>query len=257
MEKTIIRLKKKIKMKNPILVEGLPGIGLSGKIAADYLIKDKRVKKIGNIYSPYFPPQVLMRKNGIARMLGMRLYHMSLPKNDLLILVGDVQASDAKAHFEITDKILDFFQKNGGKFVITLGGYGTGQRPTGEPKVFGAATHQEVIDKYSAKGIEFGRTKGSIVGAAGLLLGLGKLRKMQGLCLMAETHGGYIDPKAALVLLKKLAQVLEMEVETDKLEHKVAEGEKFIKKMEEKAAKEAGEETGVSSTGRQDLGYIR
>ena len=32
---TVIIEKKKVKMRNPILIEGLPGIGLVGKIAAD------------------------------------------------------------------------------------------------------------------------------------------------------------------------------------------------------------------------------
>lgn len=254
MEKTSIRSKSKVKIKNPILIEGLPGIGLAGKIAADYMIKQLGAKKIANIYSPHFPPQVLMRKNGIARMLNMRIYHLEGKKNDLIILVGDVQAQNPQAHFEVTDKIIDYFQKHGGKFIITLGGYGTGKHPL-VPKVFGAATHKEVVEKYSKKGIEFGKTKGSIVGAAGMLLGLGKLRKMQGLCLMGETHGGYIDPKSALSLVNMLSQILEIKIDTQELEKKVKDGEKFIKKMEEKAAKAAGDQAVVGNVG--DTSYIR
>jgi len=254
MEKTSIRSKLNVKIKNPILIEGLPGIGLAGKIAIDHIIKVTKAKKIANVYHPQFPPQVLMRKNGITRLLGMRIYHIPGKKNDLLLLAGDVQAQTPEAHYELTDKLLDYFQRHGCKFMITLGGYGTGKRAE-NPAVFGAATHKELVEKYSKMGIEFGKTRGSIVGAAGLLLGLGKLRKMQGICLMAETHGGFIDPKSALVLVNKLSRVLEIDIDSSDLEKKVKEGEKFIKKIEESAAKTAGEQ--VAGNVDELTSYIR
>ena len=89
---------------------------------------------------------------------------------------------------------------------------------------------------------------------AGLLLGLGKLRGMRAICLMAETHGGFIDPKSALALVNKLSEVLGIGIDTEKLEKKVADGEKYIKKMEEKAAKATGEQ---SVSGGVDTSYIR
>ncbi len=257
MEKTSIRTKAEIKMKNPILVEGLPGIGLVGKIAIDHLIKTNGAKKIANIYHPQFPPQVLMRKNGIMRLLAMRMYHLPAKKNDLLLLAGDVQVQTPEAHFEITDKILDYFQKHGGKQIITLGGYGTGKHSK-NPVVYGATTHADLVKKYQQMGIEFGKTRGSIVGAAGLLLGLGKLRKMQGVCLMGETHGGFIDPKSALVLINKLSEVLEIDIDTQELQKKVKEGEKFIKKLEEQSAKATGEASAGMARNVDELtSYIR
>ena len=91
METTIIETEK-VKMKNPILIEGLPGIGLVGKIAADHLIDELGAKQVAQLVSPHFPHQVIMHKNGVMRMIKNRFYHVSGKKNDLLILVGDVQA---------------------------------------------------------------------------------------------------------------------------------------------------------------------
>jgi hypothetical protein len=42
---------------NPILIEGLPGIGQVGKLAAEYMIHMLDAAKIGEIHSIYFPPQ--------------------------------------------------------------------------------------------------------------------------------------------------------------------------------------------------------
>ncbi|PIT84099.1 proteasome assembly chaperone family protein [Candidatus Micrarchaeota archaeon CG10_big_fil_rev_8_21_14_0_10_45_29] len=253
MQKTIIRVKKGVKIKSPVLVEGLPGIGLVGKIAADYLVKSMNAKKIANIYSPYFPPQVLMRKNGVARMLGMRLYHIPQKKNDILVLAGDVQPSLPEAHFEVCGKILNYFKKKKGKMIITLGGYGSGKAAP-NPKVYGAANNKKLAEKFSKAGIEFGKTKGAIVGAAGLLLGLAKFEKIDAACLMGETHGAYVDPKSSLVVLKALERAIGIKIDTAKLEKEIKEGEKFAKKIEEQMAKAGGEQ---AHAGIKDLSYIR
>lgn len=254
MEHTTIRVHKKIKMKDPILIEGLPGIGLVGKIAADHVLKEWRAKKIATIYSPHFPPQVLMRKNGVVRMLRMRIYHKKKNRQDYVFLVGDIQASTPPAHYEICDAIIEYFKSLGGKKMITLGGYGTG-KSRDRPRVFGAASSKKVIPEYKKKGIMFGQTRGSIVGAAGLLLGMGRLKGIHGVCLMGETHGGYVDPKSALVLIDSLAKVLEVKISTKDLEKKVKLGEAFVKKMEQKAAKAQGITARAGSV--NDLSYIR
>jgi len=253
MEETTIIVHKKVKMKKPILVEGLPGIGLVGKLAADHLIREKKAVKIASIYSPHFPHQVLMRKSGVLRMIRLKLYHIPGPKNDLLVLAGDVQPVTSEAQYEVNGKILDYYQKHGGNWIITLGGYGTGKRPE-FPKCFGAATHKKDIESYSKHGVVFGETRGSIVGAAGLLLGLGRLRHMHGVCLMGETHGGFVDPKSAIVVVDTLSKVVGVNFDTKELAKKAAMGEKFIKKMEAKAAKAAG---GEGRPATEDLTYIR
>ncbi|HIH18588.1 TPA: proteasome assembly chaperone family protein [Candidatus Micrarchaeota archaeon] len=250
---TTILEKEKIKMKNPILIEGLPGIGLVGKIAADHMIAELRATKVADIISPHFPHQVIMQKNGVMRMIKNRLFHVKGKKNDLLILVGDVQAVTSEAQYEVTGKMLDYAQKKGVKFIITLGGYGTGRvHPT--PRIFGIVSHKHLVEQYKKFGIIFGESKGSIIGAAGLLLGLGKTRGMEGLCIMGETHGGFVDPKSAQGVLESLSKILEIKVDTKKLDSRAKESEAFAKKMEKEAmaAKGMGMEPG-----KHDLSYIR
>ncbi|HEC95900.1 MAG TPA: proteasome assembly chaperone family protein, partial [Euryarchaeota archaeon] len=54
---TFIVEKDKPKLKNSILIEGLPGVGLVGKIAVDYMISELKAKKFADLYSPYMPHQ--------------------------------------------------------------------------------------------------------------------------------------------------------------------------------------------------------
>jgi uncharacterized protein (TIGR00162 family) len=255
MLKTKIVRKKGITAKDPILVEGLPGIGLVGKLAAEHMIKELKAEKIAELYSPHFPHQVLMLKKGTLRMLKNKFYLWRNPNgSDIIILVGDVQAVTSEAQFEICGKMLDYFKSMNGKTIYTIGGYGVGKFIE-NPRVFGSASHASVIPELEKKGVIFGETNGSIIGAAGLLLGLGKLRGMKGACLMGETHGGYVDAKAAQSVLGVLSRILEVRVDMAKLDERAREGEKFMKKMEKEAKKHM--EMSGELAGDSDITYIR
>lgn len=251
-ETTIIE-KKHVKMKNPILIEGLPGIGLVGKIAADLLIDQLKAEKVADLYSPHFPHQVIMQKNGVMRMIKNRFYYAKGKKNDFLILVGDVQAVTSEAQYEVTGKMLDYAEKKGVKLTITLGGYGTG-KVHDKPRVFGIVSNKPMVEEYKKYGIIFGESKGSIIGAAGLLLGMGKLRSMPGICVMGETHGGFVDAKSAQSVLEVLCKLLEVKVDLKKLDSRAKEGEKFAKKMEQDAMAAKGMQ---HPGAKHDLSYIR
>ena len=78
---------------DPILIEGLPGIGQVGKLVAEYMIHMLGAEKIGEIHSIYFPPQVILEENGLARLARNEIYcYRSLGK-DLVFLVGDHQST--------------------------------------------------------------------------------------------------------------------------------------------------------------------
>ena len=55
MKETYIKQFMEIEPNNPVLIEGLPGLGLVGKIALRYLIKQLKAKKVAYLYSPHFP----------------------------------------------------------------------------------------------------------------------------------------------------------------------------------------------------------
>ena len=245
---------KKVKLRDPVLIEGLPGIGLVGKLAAEHMIKELGAEKFAELYSPHFPHQVLMLKKGILRMLKNKFYFIKGKKQDVIVLVGDVQAVTPESQFEVCGAILDFYAKHGGKRIYTLGGYGVG-RVVEKPRVFGSATHTRTVEELKQYGIIFGEAKGSIIGAAGLLLGLGKLRGMEGACLMGETHGGYVDAKSAQSVLEVLSKILGMKIDMSKLDTRAKESERFMKKIEKEAAKQKQvQEGGIAG---KEVSYIR
>ena len=125
-------------------------------------------------------------------------------------------------------------------------------------------TDDSLLKRYKAAGIDFtaGEKVGYIVGAAGLLLGIGKEKGMSGLCLLGETAGFPIvtDPKAAETVLTTLARLLKIRIDMKNLEERVHEMEHFIKKVEalqRKALQQMGkDETKAPVSEKEQLRYI-
>ena len=262
---TIIKTFEKPKLKDPILVEGLPGVGNIGRIAVGYMIDELKAKKFAQLYSEHFFPFVMLHDENQIHLMKNELYYWKAKRKgqrDLVLLVGDCQSLSTHGHYEIVDAILDFAEKLGVKEIFTVGGLATGEIED-KPDVFGATTHPELVKKYSKSGIKFtaGDKVGYIVGASGLFLGLGKERGMKGTCLLGETSGFPIvtDPKAAEVVLESLTRILNLDIDMSKLEAKVSEMEKFIKKVEnlqKKAITQIAKDESAPVQGKEQLRYI-
>ena len=236
---TMIKATEKPKLRNPVLIEGLPGVGNIGRVAVGYLVEQLGAKKFAQLYSRHFFPFVVLHDKNQVHLLKNEFYYYKAKKagqRDILFLVGDCQSLDPKGHYEVMEKVLDFAEKFGVKEIFTIGGIATGDVEK-SPKALGAVTHKELVTKYQKYGIEFsaGDKIGYIVGAAGLLLGLGMERGIKGVCLLGETSGFPIvtDPKGAEVVLNSLVKILGVKVDMSKLEQKVKEMEEFIKKVED------------------------
>jgi uncharacterized protein (TIGR00162 family) len=248
----------KPKLKNPILIEGLPGVGNVGKLAADHLVDELKAVKFINIFSNYFPPQVLVGDDGIIRLVRQEVYYVKKksPKHhDLIILVGDYQGMSSEGQYALSDKSLDIVRDYNVQRMYTLGGYGVG-RMVEKPRVLGAATDAELVEEMKSYGVVFpkGEPGSGIIGASGLLLGLGKLCNIPGVCLMGETSGYFADPKSAEAVLEILMKILSMKISYTKLEKKAAQIDKITAQLKDM---EAAPTTGPPPDAKSDdLRYI-
>ncbi|MBI2079880.1 proteasome assembly chaperone family protein [Candidatus Micrarchaeota archaeon] len=253
MKDTVVVERKKIKLKKAILITGLPGIGLIGRVVGKYLIDELKGVRIANLYSPHFPHQVFMTKKGGMKLIRNKFYLVKTKKYDLVLLIGDVQAITSYGQYEVADVILDYAKKVGIEKVLTIGGYSTGKINENR-RIFGVATDKDLLKELKKYGVVFGVARGSIVGAAGLLPALSKLKGIRGACLMGETHGGYVDVTAAKNIVVMLSKLLEFKIDTTKLENKAKEGEKVLKKIEEELQKNA---ITPYEGATKDVSYIR
>ncbi len=196
------------RLRNPVLVEGLPGFGNVGKISSELLIKSFEAKLFAEYYSPFLPDYVIVSKSGICGPPCYKFYASSKEKKpSIIILTGDSQpqVENVVAHYEICEEILDFAERFSCAFVVTIGGVPVS---TGRKEVYVAASVPRVAEKaVGLGGIIYG--KGRIMGATGLLLGLAKERKLQGLCLLGATSDVRSDRDAGLAVFKLLTKILQ------------------------------------------------
>jgi uncharacterized protein (TIGR00162 family) len=255
MDEININVTEEISLNNPIFIEALPGIGHVGKLAADHLIDDLDATKFAEIHSYYFPPQVFINENGLVENMINEFYYLKdfgEDKRDYIILVGNTQGLSPEGQYILSDSILDFVKGYGVEKIYTLGGLATGQ-PVENSRIFGAATSIENIEVLKETDINIRSADGGIVGASGLLLGLGKLKGINGVCLMAETPGYFIDAEAAEALLKKLSSLLNITVDTEKLDERAEETRKMISKAQKIEQEILGR--GINKS-EDDLRYI-
>lgn len=187
-------------------MQGLPGFGNVGKIAAQLLIKFCGAKPFVEMYSPSFPDYVSINSKGICHLPRYEFYAAPMEKNDFIVMTGDTQPSfdDVVAHYTICGEVMDFIKKQGCNFIVTIGGM-----PITEEKaqVYVAATSPRLAQEFMDKGAVI-YSKGRIVGATGLMLGLAKENKMEGVCLLGSTSGFTADRGAGFSVFKFLMKAL-------------------------------------------------
>ena len=243
MKETFIRELKKIELRNPILIEGLPGLGLVGKIAMRHLVKQVNAERFAHIYSPYFPYFVLVSRKGNVRLLRGTFYAWKKTgKNDIIVFTGDSQAQTVEGQYEISEQILKFAQQQGARMIVTIGGYRMEAKD--KPKVIAAATNQDLLHKALRAGAEVGPNGSPIVGTAGLVLGLSHLKKIDALCLLGETRGYLPDPRSAKSVLEVLQSMFGFDARLAGLDEEITKADKMVtrlRRIEEKRALEAEE----------------
>jgi proteasome assembly chaperone (PAC2) family protein len=197
-------------LENPVFVQGLPGFGNVGRIAAHLLIKFSEAKPFAELYSPSFPDYVSISTKGIAYLPKYEFYSAPMEKNNLVIMTGETQPSfdDVLAHYQVCSEIVDYVEKLGCHFAVTMGGVPLTEDKT---QVYVAATSPRLATEFMEKGAVV-YSKGRIVGGTGLTLALAKEHGLEGICLLGTTTGFKADRGAGFRVFKFLMKALGKEI---------------------------------------------
>ena len=236
-------------LQEPVFIEGLPGVGHVGKLAAEHLVEEFDSELVRRIYSTHLPPQVSVDE-GVTQLACAEIHAISTDASDLLVLTGDHQAGDTVGHYGLTDAVLDIAESLGTSRVFALGGVPTGELIE-EYDVIGAMNDEGQREELEDVGVEFrgDEPAGGIVGVSGLLLGLGERRDIPAACLMGETSGYLVDPKSAQAVLEVLQEIIGFDVDFSSLEDRADEMEDVVRKIQEM-------EQGTPTPSDEDLRYI-
>ena len=233
MKTTYIKELFPIQAKNPILVEGLPGLGLVGKMAIRYLIKQLKAKKFAYLYSPHFPYFVLVNRKGNVRLLRGSFYYVKNDEgpHDLILFTGDSQSQTIEGQYEISDKMLEFSKKHNVKTIVTIGGYRMEVKD--KPRVVVASTNSEILNNALNSGAMLSPSGSPIVGTAGLILGLAKFKKIDAVCLLGETRGYLPDPLAAKSVLEIMKSMFELNIDLKHMNEDIAKAEDMVTRLQQ------------------------
>jgi uncharacterized protein len=195
-------------LKRPVLVEGFPGVGLVGTIAASYLVEKLKMNMLGHITSEKFPPIAAVHNK--MPLHPARIYKSQ--KNNLLVLFSEFIIPLQSIH-DLSEKILEWCIEKEVREIISLGGIAVKGE---EDVVFGIASTPKLVEELEANGIKT-ITEGATTGVSGLLLADCCSRNFPAISLLADSKPEFLDPKAAALVIEALKKFVNIKISTTEL----------------------------------------
>lgn len=246
---------KRIDLRNAVVIDGFPSVGLVSTITANYLITTLKLEQVGILDSVHFPTVSVVRN---AEPLNpVRIYAGKLERetpadeesgqSDLLVVFISEFQPPPNLIKMIASTMLDWMQDQGCKLLISPEGLVIDREDGSEPGEDYTLEPGEDIEAYGIGSTVNARNllkqyniplfqEGVISGVAGVLLNEGKRRNFDVLSILAEARPNYPDARAAAKVIESIDKIL-LQVDIDvKPLYKEAEGiESRIKAMQKQA----------------------
>lgn len=233
-----------IELDEPTLVEGLPGVGLVGKLAADHLVDAYDMVHYGTARCEGLPEIAVYQEGDPAVRGPVRIYADA--DQDLLVLQSDAPVSPAAAESFATCMV-GWFQSHDVTPVFLSG---MPAQKDGVPKLYGVATG-DGADLLAEADVGPPTENGAITGPTGALVHEAQRVGLTGVGLVVEADPQFPDPEAARKLLTSAVGPLgQFEVDTDALVEQAEE----IGQAKERLAQQMGEGS-EESTSARPLGF--
>ncbi|AFK19358.1 proteasome assembly chaperone family protein [Haloferax mediterranei ATCC 33500] len=203
---------------SPTLVEGLPGVGLVGKIAADHLVEEFDMTHYGDAFCDGIPEVAVYQKGDSELHPPVRLYADA--EHDLLVLQSDTPIRP-EAATELATCLGPWFDELD-ILPIFLSGIAR-ERSENTPKLYGIGTG-DVLDRLEDAGIGRPTETGLVSGPTGALLSNSVAVGRPALGLVVESDPQFPDPEAARIIIKNgLEPLVGFEVPVDDLVDRMSE----------------------------------
>ncbi|HZX34311.1 MAG TPA: PAC2 family protein [archaeon] len=203
------------------LIEGFPGMGLVGTIAAKYLVEKLDFENVGYIDSNVFQPIIRIHKGLPVRPA--RVY--ANKKKKIAVLLAE-QVIPGHYAFLAAKKTVDWIKSKGVKELISLSGIQAAPQTPDKEIIYGIAANTEskdLLKKYGLKEISEGITTGV---TALMLLEL-KKSDFKAISILANVEMT-ADYKASAEVLKKLNEILGLNLDVEPLLKEAKETQKML-----------------------------
>ena len=203
---------KRTDLRNAVIIDGFPSVGLVSSIVANYLIALLKMEYIAVMDSDSFPTLSLIRNGeplGPARVYARP--DIKAGEQQVVVFSTELQPSAALLR-DIGTAVMDFAVAQKCKMIISAGGLiverEEGEEDEGgEIAVYGIGSTdsaQELLLRADAEPF----VEGVISGTAGVLLNEGKRRGVDVVTLLAEARPDTADARAAALILAAIDQMI-------------------------------------------------
>jgi uncharacterized protein len=226
-----IEEKQSMDLDEPVLVEGLPGVGLVGKLAADHLVEQLDMTYYAACHCKGLPDVAVYEEGQRGIRPPVRIY--ADKERDLLVLQSDVPVSPSAAE-EFAACVTGWMAEQD---ALPLYLSGLPEEKDGVPELYGIATGgaDELLGEHD---IPVPTESGMVSGPTGALLAEAGEQGLDSIGLVVQADANFPDPEAARVFLNDgIGPLAGIDVTTDRLVEqadKVAQArERLAKQMQD------------------------
>ncbi len=223
-------------VKDAIVLEGSPELGLIGNILGWLLVEELKMKQIGYIDSKEFPPLAVLYK-------GIAIHPFRVYSTDGIVLFLSDFIIPPNVSYDMSNAIIDWMERNNSKGLITFNSMVVMEK-TGS--VAGAANSEDALKKLGDLDLPI-LPFGNINGLSGSLLTKTAIKNIPASCLFAEVLNQYPDPRAAASLVNVLNKMLNIDVNAQPLLKEADEIEERLKELAKRVQKENEPESPIYS----------
>ena len=216
-------------LRKPLVLIGMPGIALVGKLATLSAINSLKCDLYGEIYYHDFPPHVIINQAQI-KMPKIVLYTKQLPsssyEHDIMIITGDYQPTSSMGIYSLSDFICKLCQKFDAHLIVSMGAFVPESMGTTR-NVYISSTQKKWIDFFleSSTKTTVILKGGYISGANGIIPAWSAIHyDIPGVCILADAMPLLqIDPAASKELIRVLNALFGLKVDEALLDQRIEE----------------------------------
>lgn len=234
------------------VIEGFPSVGLVSTLAANYLVEQLKLPKIGCMTSRFMPVTSIIRQ-GIPNH-PVRIYG----DKRLVVFVSEFRPP-AVLVMPIVEEILGWTKAQGCDMIISAEGLPLAEAEHPDAiHVYGVSSSKNGRDLLESKKIPM-LSEGIITGISGVLLNEGMKTDRDILCVIADAHQDYPDARSAAKIVESIDALLpQIQLDTKPLYEEAEKMEAEIKSaLSRVQATLAGHESALEPPGETPPGMYR
>lgn len=199
-----------IDLEGKVVIQGFPGMGLVGTIAAHHLVTSLNLKQVGYLVGLDMPPIVVVHKS--KPMSPIRIYS----NKDFTVVVSEIAIPNYTT-YPLVKMLLEWYKEKKVKEVVVIGGLGDPDRlGLEELEVFGVPTNEDTrkfLESHNVKILD----EGVLVGPLAVTLRESVASNISAYGLLSKCFSKFPDPDAAARVLQVLESLTGIKMDLNAL----------------------------------------